>query len=563
MKKSLKFLALVLVVSVFFSMSIACRRGDGTVIDTSRTQLTVGVYTGAYKDEVSQETIKRFEELYKDVEFEKGKKGVQVVVSPDGKYLGTTLTGVSHNYTPEVFLTETCYYYDLVAAGDLLEITDVVTSSMQYDFVTKQTYADRENTTFRDKMENGYDDYLNVGTDENPKYYAVPNDQTFYGLIYDINLFEDNLLYFAEDQSDDPFIENINQTRSAGPDGEKGTYDDGLPATYEEFYSLCDRMIESKIIPILYPGAAPQYVTAFLAELWADYEGRDQFMLNYKMDGSMATDLISVSDDGKVTKEADVAINGDNGYLTYSKQAGRYYSLKFLETLLTSKHNNTGYFDPDLNGLSHITAHDKFVGSKYEGAKAIGMMVDGVWWAKEAKDTIDRYTNEKGLKPEDKKWGVMPLPKADETKLGASTRVDVNYSLGFIKASCPEEKIPVAKAFLQFIATEQSLREFTNEFGLFKAYKMNIDENSEFYKGLPYYTQYLWQIHENDDILIPCDNNDKYKQIAADTSLILHGWDSIIDNVPRQDPVSVLGKGSITAEQYFNGLYKNYLNVWQ
>ena len=132
--------------------------------------------------------------------------------------------------------------------------------------------------------------------------------------------------------------------KSAGPDGDMNTtYDNGLPATYEEFFKLADYMVRKNIVPITWAGNVQTYVSSLLTSLWADFEGREQMMLNYNFDGT-ATNIVDRFDsEGKpITKNLEITL--DNGYETYGKQLGRYHALSFMEELL----NNRTYYNASL-----------------------------------------------------------------------------------------------------------------------------------------------------------------------------------------------------------------------
>ena len=71
----------------------------------------------------------------------------------------------------------------------------------------------------------------------------------------------------------------------------------------------------------------------------------------YTFDG-VATDLIQVDEDGNVKKLPDTQITFENGY-ELQQQAGRYYTLKFVENVL-SKKDNFKIIDTHILSLIHI-----------------------------------------------------------------------------------------------------------------------------------------------------------------------------------------------------------------
>ena len=97
---------------------------------------------------------------------------------------------------------------------------------------------------------------------------------------------------------------------------------------------LCDYIVSSGVTPLIWSGQNHSDILGkFMQQLAADYEG-EEFMLNYTFDGT-ATHLVeSIDNSGKVTFREPTQITNANGYELYSS-AGRYYSLKFVENILS------------------------------------------------------------------------------------------------------------------------------------------------------------------------------------------------------------------------------------
>ena len=165
--------------------------------------------------------------------------GVEVVPAATDKSStagNALLAGLSGN-TNDVFFTEGIYYYDILAQNGAAEITDMVTSDLS-EF--------GEEGTLEDKMDDALIDFYKTAEG---KYYALPFYEGYYGINYNVDYFETENLYFKEDYRsasdlEDMFVSSPTETRSSGPDGEPGTMDDGLPATYEDFYRLCERIVD-------------------------------------------------------------------------------------------------------------------------------------------------------------------------------------------------------------------------------------------------------------------------------------------------------------------------------
>ena len=98
-------------------------------VDTTKSQLYVQNFKGGFGSDWLYAVASRFEELYKDEEFESGKKGVQIMISP-AKVDGLTLLSSINASNSEMFFNESVYYYDYLAKDVLLDITDAMTTPL-------------------------------------------------------------------------------------------------------------------------------------------------------------------------------------------------------------------------------------------------------------------------------------------------------------------------------------------------------------------------------------------------------------------------------------------------
>lgn len=230
MKKIIRLVALLCVLVGISNVATAC--GDGEKErDATKTYLTVYNYDGGVGTEWLYETAERFEQLYANKELEDGKKGVKVEITP-GKDNLSTIAGSSYN----VCFTEQFAFNDFIAQGQLLNISDIV----QEPF-TKLGLTETGNVY--DKIPKETRDAL-MAQDGN--LYAVPHYEVYTGVSYDRDLFNEKSLFIqqrANGETTTKFCKSSNANISVGPDGVKGTYDDGLPSSYEEFYDLVQQML--------------------------------------------------------------------------------------------------------------------------------------------------------------------------------------------------------------------------------------------------------------------------------------------------------------------------------
>jgi ABC-type glycerol-3-phosphate transport system substrate-binding protein len=266
-----------------------------------KTILSVATYDGGVGKTWLENAKKRFEEKYKDTSFESGKTGVYVQIYGSKAYNGTSL--LNKDLDRDVYYTEDVTYFDHVAKKQFLDLTDLVNAPLS-DYSETKSIAD--------KLDSQYKAFLTSG---DGKYYAIPFYDGFYGFVYDVDLFDTNNWYF--DDAGELYASEAN--KSKGPDNVKGTSDDGLPSTYAEFGKLFEAIRATGDVPFSYSGANKVYLDRALMNYWADYEGRDQMLLNYTFNGK-ANDLVSsFNGTTPVTGSEDVTFK--NGYELQNRRA--------------------------------------------------------------------------------------------------------------------------------------------------------------------------------------------------------------------------------------------------
>ncbi len=339
------------------------------------------------------------------------------------------------------------------------------------------------------------------------KYYALPHAQSPTLITYDADLFDRLGLYFGADgklgkKSTDTGL-------SAGPDAQAGTYDDGMPATYEQFYTLCQKIKQRGVSPMVWSGQYGFYVTRFSKQLRVDFEGAEEAMNAYDFDG-VATKLVeSIAADGTITYKDPVTITEENGYEVFSS-ASYYYAFDFLKNVYDG-----GYYDGKSfnENTSHRGAQDLFLKSSYRSdAKDIAMIVEGLYWVNEAEATFREMSNQPGASLQERNLRVMPLPKATEAQVGEKTTlVDSLNQMAFIanKTDRSEAQTELAKTFLQFLSTQESLKEFLTETGLPRNY--NVDY-SDIFDTLCPYSQSVIEMLSSCNYIMPASSSTLFQK---------------------------------------------------
>lgn len=360
----------------------------------------------------------------------------------------------------------------------------------------------------------------------------------------------------------DGFIIDIDDERSNGPDGRRGTYDDGLPATYDEFFKLCDKMVDSDIIPFTWSGEyGKAYFRSLLARLMATYEGKEQTLINFTYSGT-ATHLVDeINNDGTVRLQDPKFITLANGADIYST-AGRYYALKFGEKLF-SKQDYYDYSNVRKGTDSHTDAQTRYVLSYYAKTtnKPIAFLIDGTYWENEAYD-VGAFTylySRKQISRDQTRFAYMPMPKVDASHIGEKeVLVENGSSIVFINANvakrCPE-KIELLKEFLKFVNTDESLAEFVVKTNSFKALDYDLTAQQE--NQVAYYTKTVLEARRNGDVVFPNDNNEKF--INNRPSLNIN---STFDSDTWGFAMTALSE-NVSAKDYFKLIESNLKKKWQ
>ena len=562
MKKLIKLLAFALSSCCVLS-TVGCVKPSYT-IDEKRTQIYVGNYYMGLRDGWLQDAKVRFEEAYKD--YVNGSKvGVEVVID-NGQYASTALLNHLRSSRDTVFFSESIDYYTFLEEGVLTDVTDVVTETL-----TK--YG--EERSIEDKMSETLVDYFKT---DDGKYYGLPFYEASASIAYDIDLFEDSRLYLAKNgcpseayMEGGSFNSGYKYTnglegsapKSAGPDGEYGTSDDGLPATYEEFYAVCKNIRKKGITPMIWPGAHQDYFNDFCSALWADYEGLEQMSINYTLTGT-AKNLISVDESGNITDLPDLDINNENGK-ELVKQAGRYYALDFVRTVI----RDTDFYDTISisESQSHLDSQNDFLYGRFADSKAtVAMLLDGTWWDSEANDTylLMKSTYGDAAAKVNRRIGLLPLPKATQAQVGKKqTNIILKNSLGFVNAKAIKDEVSLelAKAFLQFCHTDESLEAFTKIQNMPKPYTYEMSDGAK--KEMSRFGLDLYEMHCNSDYVFPLSknplvlsNSTRFMPIFAWNTKIGTTTESTVTNTFRYN-------SSVTTKIYFDGLYKERQTSWE
>lgn len=579
-KKAKRLISALLAVTVAFGVSVAatgCKSGSGSdtspstrrdnkKYDATKTQINVQFYQAGYGEDWIYDYEAKFEEAYKDVSFEDGKTGVQVWHNGDMSNWTTTKMS-SSKY--DIFFFENERYYNFLD-GTLEDLTDIVKENIP-----------GEEKSIEKKLNDQQKDFFAVKSSASSegRYYALPHYYGTYGIVYNVELFDRMNYYFNTDGEVMAGKDVTNKVKSNGPDGKTGviddidySLDDGLPATYEQFYDLCKFINSTNNTPLCWPG---KYYEHHLLNLYdnlvASYEGKEQMLLNYGfnegVDASVApkaTDLITVDNNGNVTFDDEpTAITTANGY-ELARQAGKYYAYGFLSEIM--KPQNKWYAMPGSfsGSYSHTDNQRDFLmfGTNLSNTKkTTAMLIDGPWWQNEAKTVFADMVKKGGEQyaATSRKFGWMPLPHATEDKVGDKT-VYSDYLKTFVcmKSGLSDGVKKAAKKFLQFICSDEMLVSFTKATGTLRAYDYEVSGSmsklSDFSKSVINYVK-------RSDVVYKFSSGNYYNR-NSDKLNYDTVYQTVIGNKTVKNPGYAIHEYSTSATAWFKSYYSTMKSNW-
>jgi len=515
-----KTVALLTCAVMAFGLSGCFRRDEVEDYDPTKTYLYIGNYDGGLGDEWLSSLADEYMKKHTDV--------IIKINNHKDNYADATLLERMDDYGNDMYFVNAVTYSNYVGRGKMLDITDVVTENL-----------DGESESIEDKMNPTLREYYK--TDDN-KYYAVPFFDSIFGTVYDVDLFEQEGLYFNENGNlmcDD----GSSDVKSAGPNGISGDYDDGLPATFSQWKELMYVMQKGlSIVPYIWTGEYTYYRYRYLTSIWADYEGKDNFDLNMTFDGSY-----TFPGDVEATP-----ISVNNAYLL-QKQPGKKYALDYAEYIIRNGLYATTSFD---STNTHMMAQRSYLLSA-EADTRYAMIIEGGCWENEAKDFFDTMAADNGEQYAygTRKFAFMPTPKADDGSSAPGTTLisSTGNSVAFITSNTAVPEL--AKDFLRFVHTDHALRTFTRMTGAIRPYDYDLTEAET--SEMTHYAKNMWDIYHSDDTdisYITLYYNDCFIQEASFLGSNWW-WKSTVNNKEYLDALyEFWQESSLNAENYFNGL---------
>lgn len=543
-----KILTIILSMLLFITPLTGCNKDSD--VDETKTQLYIGVFDGGIGTAYLDAVIEKFENdpVISTTQFEDGKTGVEVIYEESKDDYSVSALSANAKYMREdIFITNDVSMTALINEGIAADITSIVTEKVYSD---NGELVSGGSHSIASLMEGYAKNYYNVGTESAEQYYAVPYAATLNGIVYDADLFDEKDYYFNTDDELICKTDYSNTTKSLGSDGVE-SYDDGLPKTWEQFKLLMSTMSSDGIIPLTW---AYQPVISYrinpLISMWAQYEGANDFELNYNYSGT-DTKL------GEITEE--------NAYKLY-EQDGRLAALTAAKDIISDPKNySTHCF---YSSQTHTEAQKEYISSIRGGQTRIAMLLEGGWWENEARSVFDEMSGmNENYGYGKRNFKFMPMPNfigtpgvPDQTYDGRTLNIlQVQANICVNKKS---EKMELCKAFIQYLHTTENLRAFTKETGVFKPYEYTLTDDD--YNQLTPFAKNCWDIFSDPAVEKVTTLTTSLFRSYLGSKVEDREWQTKIEGYGefREPMEAFFNNPQISAKDYMDGAISYYNDLW-
>lgn len=441
MKKSKKLLAFVLSMAMVAPMAACWGTPAEESVPDDRVEIKISLYSGGYGTLWMDNLIARLNNSQETYWYTRNPDNKAAAAEITEKILGGIVEA-------DMFFTTPADVERLVVGGYLEDLTEV------YDYK-----HDGESLTIREKTIE-YENYEKYLSDENG-IYVMPNQYSVSGLVYDHDLFE-MMGWLRTDSSTASGL-------TKGADGKEGTYDDGLPETYEQFKALVDQIAVEQVTPFIFGDKIGFAQMQFAIDaVWAQYDGYENYLTSMTYNGTYTSPST-----GKQT-----TITPETGYKVYSEnlQEGRWKAVQYLNEMCM----NTSYMYNDQQGLSHTDAQAVYITS-HGTQKPIAMLFDGGWWeneakrafAEDAKNTSEDYAYGK------RDFRLMPAPAFEGQSAESNGKHYFSGGAGgssfAVKQSDPVKREGIIEFFKAY-ASDWNIENYIQSSGCLLPFKYSISD---------------------------------------------------------------------------------------
>ena len=427
----MKRLSKILAVIICFVLTLSCVAcstpgGSGGEDNSNRTVVKLYVGGGGFGTKPYEEQAKRFREHTSGKSYEEGKMGAAVEVIPSSSATSITLNSglLAEGYH---IVGGSAYEKSIKTVADEGIVVNI-------DSIMRTPIPGEGNTTIIDKIPESQRWIYSVPNSAKPdgrEYYGFPGVQSYSGLTYNKDLFDEKGFYLAAPDATEgvaPAISLILQkqvnfiaveaSKSVGPDGVKGTEDDGLPSSLYELIALCEKIKATDgIAPFMMLGdnSYAFYINYLADAIYASLLGpKNANAINEFKSDSMEV-VVGFSNENLFPSGATglkkpitqtISIDESCGYyVTHSLE--KYYTYAFFQLM------NDKEWYKDMGSKSHTDTQYDFIFGKtgVNNSARAGMLIECSYWYNES-NKVGNFETFKMLNPgvnREIRWMSLPV----------------------------------------------------------------------------------------------------------------------------------------------------------
>ena len=457
---------------------VACGGGENKEVDVNKTQLVIGYKSAGYGNAWVQNAVEMFEKKFANYSFEEGKTGVQVWVNyGKDEFSDWTFYNSYQSRNEDMYINATIWY-DMYEDSHIWRLDDLVEEPLTEFGETK---------SIKDKIL----PWVERGSRWDQGVWSVGTVSSMFGLtVYDVDLFEEKGYYMAEGGGWTKGTAG-DKAKTKGFDGIAGTYDDGLPVTEDEYFSLLNRIKMRGDIPVTWTGINSSYPIAWAWMNYLNYDdGKAQEIWN---NGYGEYTLLHKNADGSYSlDDTPTVFDGAKNFYENARVPGKLEALRIAYKLVKDQSNYST--EAYKTTQTHIEAQNEYLTS-ISAEQRIAMIWEGCWWETEADDTFTRMAkNDASLSKHNRRFGVMPAIKPNGN---TATKHTYNISQGgvWIPAKTARKgggAFEASKKFCKMMGSDEFLNMFTKTTNIPTAY--DIEYTQDTYDSLTYFGKQLMEI---------------------------------------------------------------------
>lgn len=220
--------------------------------------------------------------------------------------------------------------------------------------------------------------------------------------------------------------------------------------TWNDFLTLLERLRELYAVHVGGIARATYQISRVFNAIWANYEGYDNFMLNYSFKGT----------------DVNLGSINENNFTKLLNQEGRKAAVKAFYDITKNQENYSAKARPG-GGNTHTGAQREYIQSKRFG-KRIAMFAENSYWEQEAREDVFNKETPQNVNGYGKRnFRYLPIPRfenVDGIKDQTNTQrvLPAAYAESYICLSAQntnknaEVQTKVAKLFIKFMQRDRS-----------------------------------------------------------------------------------------------------------